>query len=90
VESRHLQGCSPHLSRLRTNGLAPRASIEHTDRMLVFMGLVVGGQQKLDFSSLLQWLVQERSWVRTHESLSRAGVVSGALLLRSSGSIQIC
>jgi hypothetical protein len=23
VESQHLQGCSPHLGRLRTDGLAP-------------------------------------------------------------------
>jgi hypothetical protein len=39
-------------------GWPPRASIECTGRMLVFMGLaslVVGCQQKLDFSPLLQW-----------------------------------
>jgi hypothetical protein len=40
VEIRHLQGCSPHLCRLRTEGWYPRASIECTDRMLVFMGPV--------------------------------------------------
>jgi hypothetical protein len=43
--------------------------------MLVFMGpvsLVVGCQHKFDFFPLLQWLVRERSWVRTHGSLSRA------------------
>jgi hypothetical protein len=53
-----------------------RVSIECTDHMLVFMGsvsLVVGYQHKLDFFPLLQWLVRERSWVRTRGSLSRAG-----------------
>jgi hypothetical protein len=36
--------------------------------MLVIMGpvsLVVGCQQRLDFSPLLHWLLCERSWVRT-------------------------
>jgi hypothetical protein len=77
VESRYLQGCSPRLSQLRTDGLAPRASFEHTEHMLVFMGpisLVVGCQQKLDFSPLLHWLLWERSWVRTHGSISRYAV----------------
>jgi hypothetical protein len=35
VESWHLQGCIPHLCRLRTDGLAPRANIECTNHMLV-------------------------------------------------------
>jgi hypothetical protein len=51
----------------------PWASIERTNHMLVIMGpvsLVVGCQQKLDFSSLLHWLLWERSWVWTHESVS--------------------
>jgi hypothetical protein len=34
VKSRHLQGDNPHLCWLRTNGLAPRASIERTDHRL--------------------------------------------------------
>jgi hypothetical protein len=36
VESCHLKGCSPRLCLLRTNGWPPQASIEHTDRMLVY------------------------------------------------------
>jgi hypothetical protein len=36
VESQHLQGCSPSLCQLRTDGLAPRVSIERTYRMLVY------------------------------------------------------
>jgi hypothetical protein len=41
--------------------------------MLVIMGpvsLVVGCQQKLDFVSLLHWLLWERSWVWTRESIN--------------------
>jgi hypothetical protein len=56
-------------------GWPSRASIEHTSRMLVFIGqvsLVVRCQRKLGFSPLLQWLVRERSWVWTHGSLSLA------------------
>jgi hypothetical protein len=44
------------LSRLRIDGLAPRASIECTDRMLVFMdlvSLVVGHRQELGLRLLL-------------------------------------
>jgi hypothetical protein len=45
--------------------------------MLMFMGivsLVVGCQQKFDFSPWLHWLLWERSWVRTYESVSRRAV----------------
>jgi hypothetical protein len=34
MKSRHLQSCSPCLCQLRTDGLAPRASIERTDHIL--------------------------------------------------------
>jgi hypothetical protein len=36
VKSRHLQGCSPRLCRLRLVGWPPRASIERTGRILVY------------------------------------------------------
>jgi hypothetical protein len=77
MESRHLQVCSPHLYRLRTDGLAPASKYWSIAHMLVFMGpvsLVVGYQQKLDFFSLLHYLLWERSWVRTRESISRRAV----------------
>jgi hypothetical protein len=35
------------------------------------VSLVVGCQQKFDFSPLLHWLLWERSWVQTHGSVSR-------------------
>jgi hypothetical protein len=41
-----------------------RASIECTDRMVVFMGtvsLVVGHRQELGLHRLLHWLAQERN-----------------------------
>jgi hypothetical protein len=36
VKIRHVQGCSLRLCRLRINGLTLRASIECTDRILVY------------------------------------------------------
>jgi hypothetical protein len=55
----------------------PRASIERTDCMLVFMGpvsLVVSRQQRVALPPLLQWLAQEINWVRTRRSFSRRAV----------------
>jgi hypothetical protein len=81
VESRHLQGYSPRLCRLRTDWLAS-VSKYWTYRLHVgVMGpvsLVAGYQQKL---------LWERSWVQTTVKL---WIVSWALLLVGSGSVQIC
>jgi hypothetical protein len=77
VVSRHLQGCSPYLCRLRTNGLALASKYWMYQSHAADMGpvsLVVGCQHKLDFSPLLHWLLWERSWVRTHGSVSRHAV----------------
>jgi hypothetical protein len=74
-------------------GWPPRASIERIIRMLVFMGpvsLVVRCQQELGFSPLLRWLVQERTGYELADHPAMLRVVSGALLLGSSGSVQIC
>jgi hypothetical protein len=75
MTSRHLQGCSPHLCRLRTDGFALVSKFwtyrSHSGDMGP-VSLVAGCQLKLAFSPLLQWLIQERSWVRTYGSLSRA------------------
>jgi hypothetical protein len=38
------------------------------------VNLVVGHRQGLDLRPLLHWLVRERSWVRTHGSVSRRAV----------------
>jgi hypothetical protein len=38
------------------------------------VSLVARGQQVLDFSPLLHWLLWERNWVQTHESVSRHDV----------------
>jgi hypothetical protein len=74
VESWHLQGCSPRLCRLRTDGLAPARKYwmyrSHAG-VLCPVSLVAGYQQKLEFSPLLYWLLWERSWVWTHGSASR-------------------
>jgi hypothetical protein len=74
MASQHLQACSPHLCRLRTDGLAPvskywtyRSQAGDMDPVSV----VVGCQQKLDFSPLSHWLLWERNLVRTHGSDDR-------------------
>jgi hypothetical protein len=54
-----------------------RASIERTNRMLVFVGpviLLVCHQQRVALPPLLQWLARERNWVRTHGSVSRRAI----------------
>jgi hypothetical protein len=38
------------------------------------VNVVVGHRQELGLRPLLQWLVRERSWVRTHGSVSRRAV----------------
>jgi hypothetical protein len=38
------------------------------------ISLVVGCQQKLNFSPLLHWLLWERSWVQTRGSVNRRAV----------------
>jgi hypothetical protein len=38
------------------------------------VNLVVGHRQELGLRPLLHWLVRERSWVRTHGSVSRRAV----------------
>jgi hypothetical protein len=73
----HLHGCSPRLCRLRTDGLAPASKYWTYRSHAGDMGpvsLVVGCQQKLDFSPLLHWLLWERSWVWTRRSVSRRAV----------------
>jgi hypothetical protein len=52
--------------QLRTDGLAPRASIERTDRMLVLMGPANRcSMLSIDswLSLLLQWVCCEINWV---------------------------
>jgi hypothetical protein len=92
MKSRHLQGCSPHLCRLRTDGLALWASIERTDRMLVH-----GPSKPISRLStetwlfpLFHWLLWERSWIRTRRSVSRRVVdCVESPSSRGSGSVQI-
>jgi hypothetical protein len=77
VANRHLQGGSPHLCRLRTNGLTPTSKYWMYWSHVGDMGpisLVVGYQQKLDFSPLLHGLLWERSWVWTCRTVSRHAV----------------
>jgi hypothetical protein len=77
VESRHLQGCSPRLGRLRTGRLAPMSMYGMYRSHAGDMGpvnLLVGHRQELGLHPLLHWLAWERSWVQTHGLVSRRAV----------------
>jgi hypothetical protein len=74
VVSRHLQGCSPHLRWLRTDGLAPASkcwTYSHA-RDMGTVSLVACHQQMFGLSLLLQCLYWERNWGKSHRPLSRA------------------
>jgi hypothetical protein len=94
VESRYLQACSPHLCLLRTDGLSPRASIECTDRMLVFMGpssLVTDCQRMFGFlHCIIGWLGRETGYVPSDWLADVLWIMSGTLFLGSSDSLQHC
>jgi hypothetical protein len=94
VESQCLQGCSPHLCWLRTDGLAPASKywtyLSHAGDMGP-ISLVASCQQKIVFSPLPHWLLWERSWVRTCGSDGhRAADCVWSPSSRGSGSVQIC
>jgi hypothetical protein len=88
VKSWHLQGCSPHLYRLRTDGLAPASKYwtyqSHAGDMDL-VSQVACYQQKSGLSLLVHWLAWERNWVRKLRSAGMLWIVSGAFFLRSSG-----
>jgi hypothetical protein len=68
VASQHLQGYSPRLCQLRTDGLAFTSKYWTYRSHAGDMGpvsLVAGCQPKLVFSPLPYWLLWERSWVQT-------------------------
>jgi hypothetical protein len=93
VVSWHLQGCSPHLCRLSTDGLVP-ANKYWTYRSHVgdmgAVSLLASCQQKLGFSTLLQWFFFGReAGNKPADHSVGLRVVSGALLFRSSGFVQI-
>jgi hypothetical protein len=94
VASWHLQGCSPHLCRLRTVQLAPASNYWTYRSHVGDMGpvsLVVGCQQELNFSPLLFGCCgREAGYGLADRLVIVLWIVSGALLLGCSGSVQIC
>jgi hypothetical protein len=94
VVRQHLQDYSPRLCQLMTDELAPTSKYwmywSHASDMNPVI-LVAWHQQRMALPPLLQWLAQERNWVRTRESVSRHVVdCVGSLFLRSSGSVHHC
>jgi hypothetical protein len=87
LANRHLQGCSPCLCRLRTDGLAS-VSKYWTYRSHVGdigpVNLVACCRQMFDFYYYFNDCVRRENGWRTCGLLSRAGFVLGAIFLRSS------
>jgi hypothetical protein len=77
VASWHLQGCSPHLSRLSTDGLTLVSKYWTYRSHAGVYGLSKPSSRLLIdvwLSPLLYWLARERNWVRTRRSVSRHAV----------------
>jgi hypothetical protein len=94
VASRHLKFGSPRLCRLRTVRLAPASKYWTYRSHAGDMGpvsLVVGCQQELGFSPLLFGCCgREAGYGPADRMIVVLWIVSGALLLGCSGSVQIC
>jgi hypothetical protein len=93
AQSRHLQGCSLCLCLLRTNGLAPVSKYwtyrSHASDMGL-VSLVVYCRQIFDFlHCFIAWLGREARYEPIDRSVGVLWIVSEALFLRSSDSIQL-
>jgi hypothetical protein len=94
VASRHLQGCSPRLCRLRTVWLPPMSKYwtyrSHADDMTP-VNLVAYCWWVFGFlHCFIGWLGRETRYRPADRSAGVLGIVSGALFLRSSDSVQPC
>jgi hypothetical protein len=94
VESRHLQGCNPHLCRLRTDGLASTSKYwiyrSHAG-VMGLVSLVAYCRQMFGFLHyFIGWLRRETRDGPTDRSADMLWIVSRALFLRSSDSVQLC
>jgi hypothetical protein len=93
MESRHLQGCSSRLCRLRTVRLAPVSKYWTYRSHAGDMGpvsLVIGCQQELEFSPLLFGCCgREAGYGPADRMTVVLWIMSRALLLGCSGSVQI-
>jgi hypothetical protein len=92
--NQHLQGCSPRLCRLRTIRLASASKYWTYRSHAGDMGpvsLLVSCQHELDFSPLLFGCCgREAGYGPVDRMTVMLSIVSEAILLRCSGSIQIC
>jgi hypothetical protein len=94
VASRHLQGCNPHLCRLRTIQLAPMSKYWTYRSHVGDMGpvnLVAYYWWMFAFlHCFIGWLRRETGYGPTDQSADVLRIVSGALFLGSSDSVQLC
>jgi hypothetical protein len=85
VESRHLQGCSPCLCRLRTDELALDQS---QAGVMCPVNLVAICQQKfVFFHCLIDCYGREDGYGPADQTAVELWIVSGAILLGGSGSV---
>jgi hypothetical protein len=94
VQSRHLQGCIPHLCQLRTDGLAPVRKYwtywSHADDIGP-VSQVACCRQMFDFLHyFIGWLRRETGYGPMDRSAGVLWIVSGTLFLGSSDSVQLC
>jgi hypothetical protein len=94
VGSWHLQGCSSGLCRLRTDGLTPVSKYWTYRSHAGDMGpvsLVACYQQMFDFLHyFIGWTERETGYGSVDRSTDVLWIVSGALFLGSSDSVQLC
>jgi hypothetical protein len=94
VASRHLQGCSPRLCRLRTIRLAPMSkywTYRSHDSDMSPVNLVACYWWVFGFlHCFIGWLGRENGYGPVDRSIGVLVIVSRALFLRSSDSVQLC
>jgi hypothetical protein len=94
MASRHLQGCSPCLCRLRTVRLTPMSKYWTYRSHAGDMGpvnLVASCWWMFGFLHyFINWLGRETGYGPMDQSAGVLGIVSGALFLGSSDSVQLC
>jgi hypothetical protein len=92
VASRHLQGCSPHLHRLRTNGLAPVSKYwmyrSHTGDMGPISQVACCRQMSDFLHCFIGWLGRETRYGPTDQTIGVLWIVSGVIFW-SSDSVQL-
>jgi hypothetical protein len=94
MASRHLQSCSAHLCRLRTDELVPASKYwtyrSHASDMGPVSIVAAVNDAWLYPHCFIGWLRRETGYGPMDRSADMVWIVSGALFLESSGPAQLC